>query len=87
MPWPEPITLRGTHAILEPLTQAHHDDLAEAVQDGELWKLWYTVVPEAAQMKAEIDRRLDRHAKGGMLPFAVRDIRTEKAVGMTSYWN
>ena len=87
MPWPEPITLRGAHAILEPLSLAHHDNLVEAVQDGELWKLWYTVIPEPSQMKAEIERRLDRQAKGGMLPFAVRDTRTEKVVGRTSYWN
>ncbi len=87
MPWPEPITLRGTHAILEPLSLAHHDDLADAVQDGELWKLWYTTVPEPAKMKDEIERRLDRQSKGGMLPFAVRDTRTGKVVGMTSYWN
>jgi RimJ/RimL family protein N-acetyltransferase len=87
MPWPEPIALRGAHAILEPLSLAHHDNLVEAVQDGELWKLWYTVIPEPSQMKAEIERRLDRQAKGGMLPFAVRDTRTEKVVGMTSYWN
>jgi len=87
MPWPEPITLRGKHAILEPLSHDHHDDLAEAVQDGELWKLWYTVIPEPSQMKAEIDRRLDRQSKGGMLPFAVRDTRSAKVVGMTSYWN
>jgi RimJ/RimL family protein N-acetyltransferase len=87
MPWPEPITLRGRHVILEPLGQAHHDDLAEAVQDGELWKLWYTVIPEPSQMKAEIERRMDRQAKGAMLPFAVRDTGTGKVVGMTSYWN
>jgi RimJ/RimL family protein N-acetyltransferase len=87
MPWPEPIILRGTHAILEPLSHVHHDDLVEAVQDGELWKLWYTVIPEPSQMKAEINRRLERQSKGGMLPFAVRDTRTGKVVGMTSYWN
>jgi RimJ/RimL family protein N-acetyltransferase len=87
MPWPEPITLCGKHAILEPLSHDHHDDLVEAVQDGELWKLWYTVIPEPAQMKAEIDRRLDRQSKDGMLPFAVRDTRSAKVVGMTSYWN
>lgn len=87
MPWPEPIILRGKYAALEPLSHAHHDDLAEAVQDGELWKLWYTVIPEPSQMKAEIDRRLERQSKGGMLPFAVRDTRTAKVVGMTSYWN
>jgi N-acetyltransferase len=87
MPWPEPITLRGTHAILEPLSQAHHNDLVEAVQDGELWRLWYTAIPEPAKMGAEIDRRLDLQGKGAMLPFAVRDARTSKAVGMTTYMN
>jgi N-acetyltransferase len=87
MPWPEPITLRGTHVVLEPLSLTHHDDLVEAVQDGELWKLWYTVIPEPGKMHAEIERRLDRQAQGAMLPFAVRDRRTSKVVGMTSYWN
>jgi len=84
--WLEPVTLRGKHAILEPLSQAHHDELVEATKDGELWKLWFTVVPEPAQMKAEIDRRLDRQSKGALLAFAVRDALTQKAVGMTCYW-
>ena len=87
MAWPEPITLRGRHAVLEPLTHAHHDDLVEAVQDGELWKLWYTVIPPPDKMSVEIDRRLDLQAKGTMLPFAVRDIRTAKVAGMTTYMN
>jgi len=87
MSWPEPITLRGAYAILEPLSLAHHDDLVEAVQDGELWKLWYTVIPEPGKMRAEIERRIDRQGQGAMLPFAVRDARTAKVVGMTSYWN
>ena len=86
MVWLEPVTLRGKHAILEPLSQAHHDELVEATKDGELWKLWFTVVPEPAQMKAEIDRRLDRQSKGALLAFAVRDALTQKAVGMTCYW-
>jgi RimJ/RimL family protein N-acetyltransferase len=87
MGWPEPITLRGTHAVLEPLSPAHHDGLVEAVQDGELWKLWYTVIPEPGKMRAEIDRRLDLQSKGAMLPFAVLDARTSKTVGMTTYMN
>jgi N-acetyltransferase len=85
--WPEPVTLRGKHAVLEPLTRAHHDDLAEAVHDGELWKLWYTVVPEPSRMLEEIERRVELQGKGAMLPFAVRDARTSRAVGMTGYWN
>jgi RimJ/RimL family protein N-acetyltransferase len=87
MPWPEPVTLRGKHAVLEPLSHAHHNDLVEAVQDGELWKLWYTIIAEPGKMTAEIDRRLDLQTKGSMLPFAVIDTRTSRAVGMTTYMN
>ena len=87
MSWPEPITLRGDWATLAPLTAAHADDLTEAVQDGELWKLWYTFIPQPADVGAEIERRLALQASGSMLPFAVLDARTGKAVGMTTYMN
>jgi RimJ/RimL family protein N-acetyltransferase len=85
MSWPQPVTLRGTHAILEPLSHAHHDALAEAVRDGELWNLWYTFVPPPEKMRAEIDRRLGLQQHGSMLPFAVLDPSTGAAVGMTTY--
>lgn len=86
MPWPDPITLRGTHATLEPLAQSHHDGMIEATKDGELWKLWYTSVPSPEGMAKEIDRRLDLQAKGSMLPFAVLDANGRVA-GMTTYMN
>lgn len=85
MTWPAPITLRGTHSILEPLSHARHDELAEAVRDGELWKLWYTFIPAPEKMREEIDRRLRLQEKGSMLPFAVVDAATNVAVGMTTY--
>jgi RimJ/RimL family protein N-acetyltransferase len=87
MPWPEPITLRSSRVTLEPLSHAHHDDLAEAVQDGELYKLWFTVIAPPEKMRAEIDRRLGLQEKGSMLPFAVIDNASRKAVGMTTYMN
>ncbi len=86
MTWPESVTLRGQHATLEPLTREHHDAMAEATQDGELWKLWYTSVPSPEEMMTEIDRRLGLQAKGSMLPFAVLDSKGT-AVGMTTYMN
>ena len=46
MAWLEPVTLRGAHARLEPLSQDQCDGLTEAVRDGELWKLWYTFIPK-----------------------------------------
>jgi N-acetyltransferase len=87
MNWPHPITLRSTRVTLEPLAQRHHDDLVEAVKDGELWRLWYTSIPAPEKVGAEIERRLALQAAGSMLPFAVIDTAAAKAVGMTTYMN
>jgi N-acetyltransferase len=61
--------------------------LIEAVKDGELWNLWYTSIPMPDQMLVEIDRRLDLQKQGSMLPFAVIEKSSGKAVGMTTYLN
>ena len=82
-----PGTLTGRIAALEPLAQDHHDDLCDATRDGELWKLWYTIVPAPDQMRTEIDRRNALLAGGSMLPWAVRDLRSGRVVGMTTYMN
>ena len=86
MPWPEPVTLGGAHAQLKPLSHDHLDGLSEAVKDGELWKLWYTFVPRAEDMRKEIDRRLGLQAAGSMLPFTVFDA-DGRIAGMTTYMN
>ena len=86
MSWLEPVTLRGEHARLEPLSQDQCDGLTEAVRDGELWKLWYTFIPKAEDMKKEIDRRLGLQAAGSMLPFTVFDA-DGKIAGMSTYMN
>jgi RimJ/RimL family protein N-acetyltransferase len=86
MPWPDPVTLRGEHARLEPLSHQHLAGLTEAVKDGELHKLWYTAIPTAENMAKEIDRRLGLQASGSMLPFTVFDAGG-KIVGMTTYMN
>ena len=83
----ESITLSGRHAALEPLSCEHQDALAEAVRDGELWKLWYTAVPSPEGMRAEIERRLGLQKAGSMLPFAVRSQTSGKIAGMTTYMN
>jgi RimJ/RimL family protein N-acetyltransferase len=87
MAFAEPVTLTGRHARLVPLSPTHHDDLVEAVQDGELWKLWYTTIPSPKAMRAEIDRRLGLLASGTMLPFAVIETASGQAVGMSTYMN
>ncbi|MGJ4917008.1 GNAT family protein [Bradyrhizobium sp. HKCCYLRH2060] len=86
MPFLEPVTLRGPHASLLPLSADHHDALVEAVSDGELWKLWYTAVPKPETMAREIERRLGLLAAGSMLPFTVLDA-DGRVAGMTTYMN
>lgn len=88
MTWPTPVTLQDSAVALVPLHHDHREALAEAVMDGELWKLWYTLIPTPDGMAAEIDRRLGLQEKGSMLPFTVLD-RTDgdRPVGMTTYMN
>lgn len=83
----EPVTLTGRHVELVPLSPAHAPALAEAVRDGELWRLWYTAIPAPEAMAGEIARRLGLQAAGSMLPFAVLDGPGGTPVGMTTYMN
>ncbi len=86
MGWPDETELRGRHAALVPLRPEHAEALADAVRDGELWKLWYTAIPPPERMAAEIERRLGLQARGTMLPFCVLDAAGVPA-GMTTYMN
>ncbi|WP_141914941.1 GNAT family N-acetyltransferase [Klugiella xanthotipulae] len=82
-----PATLTGPRITLEPLSPRHRDDLAEAVAEGRLWDTWYTSIPSPEGMADEIDRRLALRAEGQMMPWAVIDTLSGRAVGMTSFYN
>jgi RimJ/RimL family protein N-acetyltransferase len=82
---PQPVTLEGHGVRLEPLARAHHDGLVAAAHDGELWKLWYTSVPEPEQTHAYISAALAGRDAGHMLPWAVRDLAHDAIVGTTRY--
>jgi len=82
----QPVTLKGRHAALLPLSPEHLAGLQDAARDGELWKLWYTAVPSPEGMAAEIERRLGLLAKDSMLPFTVFDA-DGRIAGMTTYMN
>lgn len=87
MQWIEAVTLTGNNVMLKPLNEAHQLELSEAVQDGELWKLWYTSIPNPANMQVEIHRRLNLQQQGVMLPFTVFDRHSGRVLGMTSFMN
>lgn len=85
--WPPEFQVAGRVARLVPLSPDHAADLAEATADGALHRLWYTSVPAPERVPPEIARRLKLRDAGSMLPFAVIDRATARAVGMTSYMN
>ena len=84
--WPAPVTLTGQHTTLLPLSLNHLQDLKRATEDGELSKIWYTIVPSAEGMQAEIERRLSLQDAGKMLPFTVCT-PDGRPVGMTTFMN
>jgi hypothetical protein len=48
---PQPVTLEGNGVRLEPLQVTHAEALRAAVDDGELWKLWYVATADLAPGK------------------------------------
>src|SRR5262245_12738926 len=80
-----PVTLEGHGVRLEPLNPEHAEGLAAAVQDGRLWELWFTAVPESQGMAAYIATALEGQRGGHMLPWAVRELSTGELVGSTRY--
>ncbi len=81
----DPPLLTGSLVHLAPLRTDHLSGLTAAVQDGELWKLWYTSVPEPEKMEEEIARRLALQNAGSMMPFTVVEQTTGRIVGMTTF--
>ncbi|WP_394212140.1 hypothetical protein [Psychrobacter piscatorii] len=71
----EQVTLSSNGIILEPLTLAHATDLVEACQDGKLWKINVTSVPEPDKVIDYIniaDSMPDRQAFAVMSVWAKR---------------
>ena len=85
--WIEPITLKGEHALVEPMTLAHRDEIAAAAADGELWKLWYTSVPSPQAVDGWIAAALGQREQAGAMPFVIRRVDDRRVVGATRYFN
>src|SRR5688500_11932220 len=82
---PTPCVLEGHGIRLEPLERHHVPAIADAVLDGELWRLWFTAVPEPDKADAYVDAALEGQRAGHMLPWAVRELATGTIAGSTRY--
>jgi RimJ/RimL family protein N-acetyltransferase len=82
---PQPVTLERGAVRLEPLSHDHVEGIRRAVQDGELWKLWFTAVPEPGATALYVDHALEGQRTGEMLPWAVRDLAADEIIGSTRF--
>jgi N-acetyltransferase len=78
----EPVTLEFNGVLLEPLSLAHTDGLRAAAEDGELWNLRITSVPEPNNVESYIRKALEMPDR---LAFAVADASSGAVIGTTSF--
>lgn len=81
----EAIELEGGFVKLELLSHQYDSEFMEIIQRDSLHKLWYTSVPEPENLAKDVERRLKLYQQQEMLPFAVMNKKSGKAVGMTAY--
>lgn len=81
----EPVTLEGKLVRLEPLCAVHREGLAEAIFDGELWKLYVTLVPHPDNLDQFIRDAGAANASGDGLAFATVDKKTGRLAGSTRF--
>lgn len=82
-----PVTLEGRHVRLEPLSRAHHADLAAVGLAEELWRWIPTAVRTPEDMSAYIETALQEQSRRVSLPFAQIERATGRAIGSTRYGN
>ncbi|AZZ96446.1 GNAT family protein [Pseudoalteromonas sp. R3] len=84
--WIKNTPLEGQYIRLEPLALEHVDELKEAVEDGQSWKLWYANVPSPQQMQQYVEKALSKVAED-QVTFVVRSIASGHIVGTTRYYD
>ena len=85
MAFVEPVRLSDRGIALVPLDLSHEAGLAAAADDGELWNLRITSVPEPGQTRKYIEDALKMREDGTRFAFAVTDEATGTVLGSTSY--
>ncbi len=84
--WIKEQRLEGEYVVLEPLRLQHTEALADAVKDGEHWKLWFANVPKPEEMKNYVQAAIAGAEKGN-ITYAVIQKSTNTVVGTTRYYS
>jgi N-acetyltransferase len=83
----ELITLEGQWVRLEPLSRAHAGDLAIVSGEAEIWRYMPAELIRIEQLHAWIDDALEQQAAGAIVPFAIVERASGRAIGGTRYLN
>lgn len=83
--WLKPIRLQGQSVSLQPLELAHRDALLKVVQDDQLWKLWFTSIPNEPTIDQYLADALNEQQTGRGLPFVVILNSDQSIVGTTRF--
>lgn len=84
----KPVVLKGNHARLEPMTEAHIPALAEIGVGQPFWDFMvYGRMETAADMRGWVQDILSRAEKGTDLPFVAIHLASGRVAGATRYMN
>lgn len=81
----KPVSLTYKNISLVPMQLEHAHGMELAAQDGNLWELRVTSVPEPGASAAYINTALSGQNQGHMLPFVVIDNISKEVLGSTRY--
>ncbi len=78
--------LEGSIVTLEPLQEAHAEELWEAARPAEIWA-WLANLNQRERFDLWMQLTLDAAQAGSEGPFTTRDARTGRAIGSSRYLN
>lgn len=78
-------SLQGNGVWLEPLKRDHLPWLAEAIRDGELWRLTVTDIPHPDELAGYLQQVEAGVRQGTHSVFAIVDLKTSRVAGCTRF--
>lgn len=78
-------TLEGKYIRLEPLNSTHKEGLIETISDGELWKLFVTIVPPLDKLDDFLENAQKEYERGFGISYAIVNKSTNKVIGSTRF--
>ena len=78
--------LTGELVELQPLEPHHRAGLLQAADDGELWNMTLTVVPDGRTIDTYLAKAFDGRADGTVIPFTIVERASGRIIGTTRFW-